>query len=275
MINLFNYIDRPSPIHRLTGAGKLAAVLLWSLAAMIGFHTPMLAVMTVAALGLFRLSRIKLREVKFMLTFTFAFMVMNNLLIFLFSPEHGVSIYGSRTVLFSIAGPYVVTAEQLFYHLNVVLKYTCTIPIVVLFVSTTNPSEFAASLNRIGVSYRISYAVALALRYIPDVQREYLEISQAQQARGVEMTAKAKLVDRLKSISAILIPLILSSMERIDTVSNAMELRGFGKQERRSWYSGRDFSVGDFAAMGVCAGLLVLALALTLLNGSRFFNPFL
>ena len=275
MINLFNYIERRSPIHRLTGAGKLAAVLLWSLAAMIGFHTPMLAVMTVAALGLFRLSRIKLREVKFMLTFTFAFMVMNNLLIFLFSPEHGVSIYGSRTVLFSIAGPYVVTAEQLFYHLNVVLKYTCTIPIVVLFVSTTNPSEFAASLNRIGVSYRISYAVALALRYIPDVQREYLEISQAQQARGVEMTAKAKLVDRLKSISAILIPLILSSMERIDTVSNAMELRGFGKQERRSWYSGRDFSVGDFAAMGVCAGLLVLALALTLLNGSRFFNPFL
>ena len=178
-------------------------------------------------------------------------------------------------MLFTIAGPYIVTAEQLFYHLNVALKYTSTLPIVLLFVSTTDPSEFAASLNRIGVSYRISYAVALALRYIPDVQREYLEISQAQQARGVEMTAKAKLVDRLKSISAILIPLILSSMERIDTVSNAMELRGFGKQERRSWSSGRDFSVGDFAAMGVCAGLLVLALALTLLNGSRFFNPFL
>jgi len=274
MINLFNYIERRSPIHRLTGASKLAALLLWSLAAMIGFHTPMLAVMTLAALGLFRVSRIRLREVKFMLTFTFVFMVMNNLLIFLFSPEHGVSIYGSRTVLFSIAGPYVVTAEQLFYHLNVVLKYTCTIPIVVLFVSTTNPSEFAASLHRIGVSYRISYAVALALRYIPDVQREYLDISQAQQARGVEMSKKASLVSRLKSISAILIPLILSSMERIDTVSNAMELRGFGKQEKRSWYSGRPFTKGDFAAMAVCAGLLVLSLALTLLQGSRFFNPF-
>ena len=35
------------------------------------------------------------------------------------------------------------------------------------------PSEFAASLNRIGNSCRVSCAVALALRYIPDIQREF------------------------------------------------------------------------------------------------------
>ena len=34
MINLFNYIDRPSPIHRLTGACKLVCLIAWSLAAM-------------------------------------------------------------------------------------------------------------------------------------------------------------------------------------------------------------------------------------------------
>lgn len=275
MINLFNYIDRPSPIHRLTGASKLVCLLLWSLAAMSGFHTPLLAVLTVAGLGLFKLSKIRLKDVSFMLGFTMVFMLMNNLLIFLFSPEHGVSIYGTRTVLFKIAGPYVVTAEQLFYHLNVALKYTCTIPIVLLFVCTTNPSEFAASLNRIGVSYRISYAVALALRYIPDIQREYQDISQAQQARGIEMSKKASLVSRLKNVSGILIPLILSSMERIDTISNAMELRGFGKEKKRTWYSGRKFSKADILAMAVCVGLMILSLILTATNGSRYFNPFI
>ena len=274
MTNLFNYIDRPSPIHRLTGATKLTCLLLWSFAAMIGFHTPMLAVLTVAALVLFRVSRIRLREVRFMLNFTLVFMLINNLLIFLFSPQHGCAIYGSKTVLFKIAGPYVVTAEQLFYHLNVALKYTCTIPLALLFVSTTNPSEFAASLNRIGVSYRVSYSVALALRYIPDIQREYHDISLAQQARGVEMSKKAPLADRLRSISAILIPLILSSMDRIETVSNAMELRGFGKDKKRTWYSGRPFSRGDILAMAVCVGLLVLSLALTVIEGGRYFNPF-
>ena len=40
MTNLFNYIDRPSPIHRLTGASNLCCLILWSLAAMSGFHTP-------------------------------------------------------------------------------------------------------------------------------------------------------------------------------------------------------------------------------------------
>ena len=275
MTNLFNYIDRPSPIHKLTGASKLFGLILWSLGAMSGFHTPFLAVLTVGALVLFKASKIRVKDISFMLGATLVFLVLNNLLIYLFSPEHGVEIYGSRTVLLEGIGRYTITAEQLFYHLNVVLKYTCTIPIVLLFICTTDPSEFAASLNRIGVSYRISYAVALALRYIPDIQREYHDISLAQQARGVEMSKKASLVNRLKSASKILIPLVMSSLARIDTISNAMELRGFGKNSKRSWYSGRSFTKGDFIAMGVSAAIVVISVLLTLFNGGRFFNPFL
>ena len=275
MTNLFNYIDRPSPIHKLTGASKLFGLILWSLGAMSGFHTPFLAVLTVGALVLFKVSKIRVKDISFMLGATLVFLVLNNLLIYLFTPEHGVSIYGTRTGLLEGIGRYTVTAEQLFYHLNVVLKYTCTIPIVLLFVCTTDPSEFAASLNRIGVSYRISYAVALALRYIPDIQREYRDISLAQQARGTEMSKKASLVNRLKAASSILIPLILSSIERIETISNAMELRGFGKGPKRTWYSGRKFSKMDIVSIVVCALLLVLSLLITFLNGSRYFNPFI
>lgn len=275
MRNLFNYIDRNSPVHALTGACKLVCLLLWSFAAMSSFNTPLLAVLTILSFILFKISHIKLRDVSFMLGFTAVFCVLNNLLIFVFSPQHGTTIYGSTTVLFQIFGPYVVTAEQLFYHLNVILKYTCTIPIVLLFVCTTNPSEFAASLNRIGVSYRISYAVALALRYIPDIQREFHDISLAQQARGVEMSKKAGVISRLKNASGILIPLILSSLQRIDTISNAMELRGFGKEKTRTWYMGRKFSKGDLIAIGFCILLMAISLILTMLNGSRFYNPFI
>ena len=274
MTNLFNYIDRPSPIHRLTGACKLVCLITWSLAAMTSFYTPLLCVLTAAALILFRIARLRLKDISFMVGIMLVYILMNNVLIFLFSPTHGTTLYGTQTVLFRIAGPYVVTAEQLFYHFNVILKNACTIPIVLLFVCTTNPSEFAASLNRIGVSYRVSYAVALALRYIPDIQREFRDISLAQQARGTEMSKKASLVSRLKAASSILIPLILSSMERIETISNAMELRGFGKGKKRTWYSGRRFSKMDLLAMAVCVGLMLLSLALTYFNGGRYYNPF-
>lgn len=274
MTNLFNYIDRPSPIHALTGATKLTCMLLWCLAAMTSFYTPLLLGMSIAGLLLFRLSKIRFQDVSFMLWATIAFMLLNNLMIYLFSPEHGTTIYGTRTVLVSLIGPYTITAEQLFYHLNVLLKYAASIPMILLFICTTNPSEFAASLNRIGVSYRISYAVALALRYIPDIQREYRDISLAQQARGTEMSRKASLIQRLKAVSTILVPLVLSSVERIETISNAMELRGFGKEKKRTWYSARPFSKVDMGSMVLCALLFLGSLLLTCCNGSRYFNPF-
>ena len=276
MTNLFNYIDRPSPIHRLTGASKLLCLLLWSLAAMTSFYTPLLLGMTVASFVLFAIAKLKIRDISFTLSLMGVYVLLNNLLIFLFSPDHGSNLYGHETILFRIAGPYVVTAEQLFYHLNVILKNACTIPIVLLFVCTTNPSEFAASLNRIGVSYKISYAVALALRYIPDIQREYRDISLAQQARGVEMSSKkTSVIKRLKAAGAILIPLILSSMERIETISNAMELRGFGKNQKRSWYMGRKFSKMDILSIVICLLVMLLSFALTAWNGGRYYNPFI
>lgn len=275
MTNLFNYIDRPSPIHRLTGASKLVCLIAWSVAAMTSFYTPLLVALTVAALVLFRVAKLRAKDISFMLGIMIVYISLNNVLIFLFSPNHGTELYGSRTVLIPLPGRYDITAEQLFYHLNVILKNACTIPIVLLFICTTNPSEFAASLNRIGVSYRVSYAVALALRYIPDVQREYHDISLAQQARGTEMSKKASLINRLKAASSILIPLILSSMDRIETISNAMELRGFGKEKKRTWYSTRPFSKADIAGMVVCLLLVVLSLLLTYLNGGRYYNPFM
>ncbi len=275
MINLFNYIDRPSAIHKLTGATKLVCMLSWCLAGMTSFYTPLLVILAVMGLVMFRLSKISFKDVWFMLAATIAFMVLNNVMIYVFSPEHGTTIYGTRTVLLTIAGPYTITAEQLFYHLNVILKYAASIPVILLFVCTTNPSEFAASLNRIGVSYKVSYAVALALRYIPDIQREYRDISLAQQARGTEMTKKASLVQRLKAVSAILVPLVLSSIERIETISNAMELRGFGKEKRRSWYSARKFSKTDIAVIVGSLCLIAISLLVTYLNGGRYFNPFI
>lgn len=74
-------------------------------------------------------------------------------------------------MLVEFVGRYNVTLEQLFYQFNITIKYFTVIPAALLFIVTTHPSEFAASLNRVGISYRISYAVALALRYIPEIQR--------------------------------------------------------------------------------------------------------
>ncbi|MBQ2147209.1 MAG: energy-coupling factor transporter transmembrane protein EcfT [Firmicutes bacterium] len=275
MMNIFNYIERRSPIHAMTGASKLVCLLLWSFGAMSSFDPRFLFALFVLALVLFKISKIRVADIRFMLWFTFVFCLLNNLLIFLFSPMHGTEIYGSCHEIFHIAGRYTVTQEQLLYHLNVFLKYAATIPIVLLFVTTTDPSEFASSLNRIGVNYKIAYSVALALRYIPDIQREYHDITLSLQARGVEMSKKASLGARLKTASGTLVPLILSSMDRIEVISNAMELRSFGKNKKRTWYRYRKFTAWDFGAMLLGLAVLLISVVLTaFVNHGRYFNPF-
>ena len=274
MNNLFNYIEKKSPIHSLTGATKLVCLLLWSLAAMTTYDTRLLVVLAILGIALFPVGRIGIKDVSFMLWFTLIFLVLNTVLVYLFSPHHGTEVYGTCTYLFGLTGRYAPTAEQLFFQLNYILKYFATIPFVLLFVCTTNPSEFAASLNKLGVSYSVSYSVALALRYIPDIQKQYHEISQSSQARGVELSKKASLINRLKSASAILVPLILSSMDRIEVISNAMELRCFGKNKKRTWYMAQRFRFLDYMSMIFCALLLAASLTLTHINGGRFYNPF-
>ncbi|CED93076.1 MULTISPECIES: energy-coupling factor transporter transmembrane component T family protein [Romboutsia] len=272
---MLSYIKKDSPIHKSTGATKLICFLLWTIAAMITYDTRVLIGLFIVGIIAFKISKIKFKDVSFILYFILFFLALNALLIFVFSPYEGVEIYGSRTDLFHLIGPYTVTKEQLFYELNVILKYFATIPMALLFILTTDPSEFAASLNKIGISYKVAYTVSIALRYIPDVQRDYKDISFAQQARGIDLSSKEKLSKRIRNSAAILMPLIFSSLERIDKISLAMELRAFGNNKKRTWYNSRKFGKTDYISIAILLIIVAISIAMVKVNGSRFYNPFM
>lgn len=275
MAKLLTYEKKDTWIDRLCGVTKLIFFLAWSITSMLTYDTRVLAVMFVISLVLFQLSKTDWKQVGGIFKLIMIFMIINLLAIFIFAPEQGSKIYGTETVLFPIAGNYVVTAEQLFYEWNILLKYFTIVPSVFIFIVTTDPSEFAASLNRIGISYNIGYAISVALRYIPDVQDDFHKIRNAQEARGIEMSSKAKFMDRVKNTASIIFPLIFTSMERIDTVSNAMELRGYGKHKKRTWYTGRKLQKADYMTIAVTLIFMAAALVITYHDGSRFYNPFL
>lgn len=261
-------------IHRLNATAKLVFLLLVSVACMTTYDTRYLLIVSVFSLVLFKLANIKWHQISFVMKFIFFFSVLNLLAVYIFEPEYGVHLYGSRHVIFEGIGRFTLTQEQLFYLFNLVLKYFCTIPLALVFLLTTNPSSFAASLNKIGLSYKISYAVSLALRYIPDIQEDFFSISQAQQARGFEMSKKGKLSQRLKGTGQIVLPLIFSSLDRIETISTAMELRRFGQKKKRTWYVDQPFKSKDYLLMLSSVLLFALSLLLFRVNGGRFYNPF-
>jgi len=270
-----SYVERDSVIHRMTGTTKLFFFLFWSIAAMITYDTRVLVGMFLFGCVMFKISKLKWKEISFALIFMFTLMVINIIGIYVFAPEQGIEIYGTRHVLAELFWRYSITLEQLFYMFNFLMKYMAVIPVALLFIMTTNPSEFAASMNRIGISYRIGYDVAIALRYIPDVQRDYREISQAQQARGISLGKEEKTLDRIKNSAAILFPLVLSSIQRIETISNAMELRGFGKHKKRTWIMARPMEKRDYVGMIIGIAILAVSVSMIMVNGGRYFNPFL
>lgn len=274
MSRLLTYAPKDTWIHRLSGVTKLLFFVLWSVVGMLTYDTRVLIVMLLCSLVLYKTSKTECKQVGTIFKFILFFLALNLLTIFAISPYQGTEIYGTRTDIVHLFWHYTLTREQLFYEINIMLKYFTVIPVVLIFVVTTNPSEFAASLNRIGISYRAGYAVAIALRYVPDVQHDFTKIKHAQEARGIEMSAKANLLTRLKNMATIIFPLIFSSMDRIDVVSNAMELRGFGKNKKRTWYSGKPLARNDYLSIGFVIVFCVVALVVTFHDGSRFYNPF-
>lgn len=271
---LLGYIDRPGPLHTLSGVAKLVLVIGVVIGSMIGFDVRYLSVVAAGSVVAWSISRVRLRDLAIVLWLILVFMVMNNVLIFLFSPGYGSDLLGTQGVLIDGPWHWDLTRQQLFYQLAVTLKYVTVLPAVLLFIATTRPPEFASTLNRIGVPYRIAYAVSLALRYIPDVQREFRTISQAQQARGLDTSSRVGLGTRVRNLVSVLMPLLLGTFDRIETVSSAMELRGFGRGRRRTWYVRTPVRGRDLLVMAAAVVLAVVPLVLLGVNGGRFWNPF-
>lgn len=261
-------------LHRINATAKMIFLLLATVASMTTYDTRYLILFSLGSLALFKVGNIKWYQISFVMKFILFFSILNVVAVYLFEPEYGVTLYGSRHVIFAGLGRFTFTQEELFYLFNLALKYFCTIPLAIAFLLTTNPSSFASSLNRIGISYKVSYAVALALRYIPDIQEDFFSISQAQQARGFEMSKKGKLSQRLKGVARILLPLIFSSLDRIDTISTSMELRRFGQKKNRTWYVAEAFATKDYIVVIFGVILFLITLILFQVNNGRFYNPF-
>lgn len=275
-IKLFSYNQLDTFVHRLSGVTKLVCFLLLTSAVMFTYDTRVVVGVLCFAIVFVRIAKIPYKKVKPMLIYVLVFLAMNFLLTFILAPTYGEEIYGTRHVLINLGQRYSITLEQMFYQVTKTLKYLSAIPLGFIFFLTTNPSEFASSLNSIGVPYKVCTALSLTLRYFPEIQSDYFNISNAQQARGLDVSKKAKTSERVKNVVKIIIPLIFSSLDRIELIANAMDLRGYGKNKKRTWYTYKGLKKADWLSIVVSLLILLFSLYVRIfVNKSMFYNPFI
>ena len=124
--NLIGYLPKSTPIHQLSGFSKLLCFLMISVVGMISYDTRFLLALAVFSVILFKTAKISYREISFVVKFIAFFSILNLLTVYLFAPEYGVTIYGTRHVILEGIGRYTLTQEQLFYEFNLLIKYFVT-----------------------------------------------------------------------------------------------------------------------------------------------------
>ena len=107
---ILTYSEKDTWIHRLSGVSKMIFFLLWSLTGMLTYDTRVLLVMLVCSLVIFKVSHTEWKQVGTVFQFILLFLCINMLAVWLFSPNQGTVIYGTKTELLHLFGNHKGTA---------------------------------------------------------------------------------------------------------------------------------------------------------------------
>lgn len=123
---------------------------------------------------------------------------------------------------------------------------------------TTAPTDFADGLERLLKPLRrmrvpvheLAFVMTLALRFVPTIAQEALRIQRAQLSRGAP--AKGPLLQQLRQLVPMIVPLFIATFHRADDLALAMEARGYRGQASRTTYREFRFVRRDYLAISAC-----------------------
>jgi cobalt ABC superfamily ATP binding cassette transporter, membrane protein len=112
-----------------------------------------------------------------------------------------------------------------------------------LLTLTTMPLSLATAvesllspLKRFKVPvHEIGLMLSMSLRFVPTLMDDTIRIMNAQKARGVDF-GEGSIIQKVKAMIPILIPLFATSLKRADSLATAMEARGYQGGVGRSQY---------------------------------------
>ena len=109
--------------------------------------------------------------------------------------------------------------------------------------------------------HELSMMMCIALRFIPTLIEETDKIMSAQKARGADFE-NGKLMERVKALIPILVPLFISAFRRADELATAMECRCYQGGEGITKMKLLLYSRLDMVDFLICAVLLAAVFAL-------------
>ena len=162
-----------------------------------------------------------------------------------------------------------ITLEGVIRAVFMVSRILMLITATFLLTYTTSPISLTDGLESLLSPLKVikvpvhelSMMMCIALRFIPTLIEETDKIMSAQKARGADFET-GSLMQRVKALVPILVPLFISAFRRADELATAMECRCYQGGSGRTKMKLLRYHRGDLQAFGI--GMLLLAGVITL-----------
>ena len=259
-IALGSYLPLNSIIHRLDPRAKICAMLLMMIAIFLpagylGYVVLGICIICVSMLAKLKLSFLwrAMKPMLFMLTF----LLIINLL-----------VVREGSILFTI-GSFAIYSGAVSQTLYIVVRLALMIMITTILTATTKPLELTLAIEDLlkpfqvihVPAHEIAMMISIALRFIPTLIEEKQRIMKAQASRGVDME-NGKLMEKVRAILSLIVPLFVSAFQRAEDLAYAMEARGYIPNRPRSRYKQLKMSGKDYLLL---AGTMLILAATVLL----------
>jgi energy-coupling factor transport system permease protein len=240
------FIARASLLHHTYPLVKLIWVFLVALG-LFFYHTPLsggVTLVVVLALALFG-GRIPLKEIIGSAKLIFGLGLI--LMFFHFFVDPGTPVYH--------LGPLTITDGGLrqgpifFFRLSVVVLASF------LLIWTTDSRDLMVSLTQAGISYRYAFAVFLALRFLPLIQREVESVRAAHAIRG--QAARSSLGHRIKLWQRYMFTILVNGLRKAESTAAALDCRAFGSYPDRTNVKSVTYKPASLILLVLTAALII------------------
>ena len=248
-ITFGQYYDSKSIIHKMDPRAKIVLLTTLIVFLFLAKNFFSLALSGAFILTVLLLSRVPvkvyLKNLKAILP-----IIIFTALINMFYSEGGKEIFSFWIFSLNTAGIY----KAVFMTLRIVLL----ILISSVLTYTTSPNDLTDAIERLfsflkifglkNAVHTLAMMMTIALRFIPTLIEETEKIMNAQKARGADLES-GNLIERIKALVPILIPLLISSVMRAYQLAEAMECRCYNGGEGRVRMKQLKLSLADYIAV--------------------------
>ena len=259
-ITMGQYFPGNSPIHRLDPRTKILFLIVYIVALFSAANWISYAVVFVFLALVIILSRIPLKSIRSGMKPLLFILIFTGVLNILFTTGTNELVSFWRITIYW---------EGIVRAIFMILRITMLITGTFLLTYTTSPISLTDGLEsllgplkklRVPV-HELAMMMCIALRFIPTLIEETDKIMSAQKARGADFES-GNLMQRVKALVPILVPLFISAFRRADELATAMECRCYQGGDGRTKMKLLRYKLLDLKAFAVAIVLLAAVFTL-------------